>query len=328
MSADAPTMKKLVFSPSPHVHNGDGTSLVMYTFIAALLPAIVFSFTVFGWHSARVFALAGASAMTWEWGVQKLFRVPVTVSDGSALLTGLLLAAMLPASVPWWVVIVGTGIAIIVGKQLFGGLGSNPFCPALVGWAVLSISWGYHISFELTVIEFDIPYSILYPLAILKHYGAHASNIFSMQDLALGRQAGGLATASPLLLLCGGLFLLIRGVISWRIPMGFIAGVLVTTGLFWVVSPEATASPLFHLLTGNLMLGIFFLATDYPSSPVEFVPQLLFGLGCGALTILFRVWSLDDDGVVFAILLMNVANPLLDKIRPRVPALVGREVTP
>jgi len=320
MSAHAAKTGGLTLSPAPHVHRGETIPTVMYTFVIALLPVTAWSVYLYGMHAARVIALAVACALAFDWGIQKAFRAPVTIRDGSALVTGLLFALLLPPSVPWWVVVIGIGVTILVGRQLFGGLGGNPFSPALIGWAVIKVSWPEYLDFNLAMVHYDVSFSIHYPLDVLRWAGAGGLDAFQPVDLLLGRQVGGMGAAPVLLVILGGLFLILRGVISWRIPLAFIVGVAAVAGLFRMQDAATFASPLFHVLTGNVMLGAFFLSTDPPSSPVGRLPMLLFGLGCGALTVLFRVWSVHPDGVVFAILLMNIMNPLLDKLRPKVPA--------
>jgi len=320
MTAPAPDRGKLIFSPSPHISSGEKTSCAMYTFIIALLPAAAFSISMYGMHSLRVMAVAVCAAMAFEWLTQKLFRVEVTLHDGSALLTGLLLAMVLPPSVPWWLVVVGAGLSIIVGKQLFGGLGGNPFCPAVVGWAILRLSWNNHINFDLTMLDYDLAFSIDYPLSVLKSTGTAGLESFTIANLALGKQVGGLGATSAVAILAGGVILIARGVISWRIPVFFLIGVAATAWVFWTKDSTLYADPMFHLVTGNVMLGAFFLSTDYPSSPVGGLAMALFGLGCGIFTVLFRAWSTYPDGVMFAILFMNILTPLLDKLRPKVPA--------
>jgi electron transport complex protein RnfD len=324
MSAQDIRTKRLIFSPAPHIHSGASISGTMMTFIIALLPALIFGISSYGMHAVRVVAVAVGGAMASEWVIQRVFKRPVTVSDGSAALTGLLLALLLPPSVPWWLVLMGSFVSILVGKQIFGGTGGNPFNPVLIGWAVMRISWYDYINFDIAMVGYDVPFSIKYPLSVLKWSGAKAAQ-FPLVDLLMGKQIGGIGSVAVLLLLIGGLFLILRGVISWRIPVFFLIGTALAASLFWLVDSARYANPLFHLLTGNVVMGAFFLATDHSSSPVNGLAMVLFGLGCGIFTILFRVWSVYPDGVVFAILIMNILNPLLDKIRPRVPGKEGKE---
>ncbi len=311
--------KELIVSSAPHYHSGAKISKTMYTFVIALLPAIVFSISVFGMHSVRVISLAIASAMASEWFIQKLFKRPVTIADGSAFLVGLLFALIIPPSVPWWLVVVGSFLSILIGKQLFGGIGYSPLNPVLVGWAILILSWKDHLNFNITMVNYDLAYSYMYPLALLKKSGVSAISDLNYIDLLMGKQVGGIGATPVLLVLIGGLFLLLRGVVNWRIPLFFLLGTAVTALVFWLKDSAMYADPLFHILTGNVMIGAFFLATDYSSSPVNKTAMALFGIGCGFFTVFFRAWSVYPDGVVFAILIMNLLNPLLDKIRPRIP---------
>lgn len=314
--------KELIVSPAPHLHSGEGISKIMYTFVIALLPAVIFSISVFGMHAVRVITLSIASAMASEWFIQKLFRRPVTIHDGSALLTGLLLALIIPPSVPWWFIAAGCFVTILIGKQLFGGIGYSPLNPVLVGWAILRISWGDYLNFNIAMVNYDLPYSYMYPLALIKQSGVSAISDLNYMDLFMGKQVGGMGAAPVLLVLIGGLILLLRGAVSWWIPVFFLIGTAVTAWLFTFINGSLYAGPLFHLLTGNVMLGAFFLATHYSSSPVNKLPMALYGLGCGFFVIVFRSWSYYPDGVVFAILIMNLLNPLLDKITPKVPGKV------
>ncbi|MBN2160168.1 MAG: RnfABCDGE type electron transport complex subunit D [Spirochaetes bacterium] len=309
----------LVVSHAPHAHDGSSFSGAMYTFIAALAPAAVYAVAIYGVHALRVMTLSMAAAMASEFLIQKLFRQPVSVSDGNSMLTGLLFALILPPGVPWWLVVVGSFVAILVGQQIYGGKGGNPFNPVLVGWAAVRLSWGEYINLDYAMINYRLDFSFEYPLSLLRKAGVAGIEGFNYIDLLLGRQVGGMGSSAVLLIALGGIFLILRGHISWRIPASFLAGVAGTALAFWLVSGSLYADPLFHLLTGNIMIGAFFLATEYSSSPVNKTAMVIYGLGCGFLTVLFRSWSNYPDGVFFAILIMNIVNPLLDKIRPAVP---------
>lgn len=304
----------LIVSTGPHWHIGASIPARAGQVALALLPAAAFAVYVYGMHAARVIALAIASAMVAELLTQRLFKRPVTLHDGSAILTGLLLALLLPASAPYWLVIVASVVAVIIGKQVFGGRGANPLNAALVGWAAARLSWPLFTNLDLALVTYDLDFSVRAPLMLLRSGGVAALEGLSHVDLFLGLQVGGLGSTSGLLLLIGGLFAVARGVVSWRIPLAFLLGLVSTAGLMWLANPETWASPLFHLVAGNTMIGALFLATDDASSPNNRWSQLLFGLGCGALTVLFRAWSAYPDGVCFAVLVMNVTAPLLDRI--------------
>jgi len=309
------------FSPAPHIHSGDRSGPTIFTFVAALLPAVVFGIMTYGMDAVRVISISVSSAMAFEWIIEVLFKQEVTVSDGSAMLTGLLFALIIPASVPWWLILVGTFMAIMVGKHIFGGFGGNPFNPVLIGWAMVRISWPDYLNFNYALVNYDLGFSIEYPLSLLKASGAEALGDITHMQLFLGQQPGGIGSVYILLLLAGGLFLILRGVISWRVPLFFIAGAALTASIFYYADGVKYADPLFHILTGNIMIGAFFLSTDYPGSPVNRTAMVIFGLSCGILTIIFRTWSVYVDGVVFSLLIMNILNPLLDKIKP---AVVGK----
>ncbi len=303
----------LTVSSPPHWHTGQKISKMMYGLMIALIPTVILSIYNYRMHAIRVISVAIVSAMVAEAIMQYAMKKPLSLTDGSAALSGLLLALILPASVPWWLVAVGSMVGIVIGKQIFGGLGSYPFNPVLVGWAIVRISWPGHLNFDDVLVNYN--FGDGYLLTTLKNLGA-AELSFSYGKLLLGRQLGGIGAAATLWLLIGGLFAIVRGYIPWRIPASFIAGVFLVSGLYWLAN--STANPFFHILTGNVMLGAFFLATDSTTSPVNNWAMILFGASCGILTILIRQYGKYPDGVAFAILLMNMVNPLLDKIRPRV----------
>lgn len=305
---------KYVVSSSPHWHSGRSESAAHFTMILTLVPAVIFGIVMFGAHALRVVALSVATAMISEMAIRRMFRRASSLEDGSAILIGLLFAMLLPPSVPFWLVIVGSFLSILIGKEIFGGLGSNPLHPALVGWAILRISWPWYLDFNLMMANYDLSFDFHYPLTVLKSGGAEALGQFKLVGLLLGKQVGGIGATAIFLLLIGGIYLIIRRLIPWEIPVFFFGGVMVLSGLFWMLGKDQFANPLFHLLTGNVMLGAFFLATDYGSTPVRRWGRILFGFGCGIFVVILRVWSVYPDGVVFAVLMMNLCTPLLDRI--------------
>ncbi len=310
----------LTLSPAPHIHDGSSPGKMNIMVVLALAPAIVFSLYRFGMDAARVLALAGGSAMFFEYVILKFFfRREPEIEDFNALVIGLFLAMIFPPKIPWWVILAGTLFAVLVGKAIFGGRGTNPFSPALLGWAAIRLSWPDYLNFDMAMVNYNFEFPLKYPLSVLKNSGAEALAQFTVKDLALGNQFGGLGAVPVYLLAIGGIFLILRGVISWRIPFFFLAGAALTAAAFWLVDKSAYATPWFHLLTGNMVIGAFFLSTDFSSSPVNKKAMVIFGLGCGLFTIVLRAWSAYPDGVVFAILIMNILNPVLDKIRPAVP---------
>jgi len=283
----------------------------------AALPAVVMGISRYGAAALGVISLSISCAMLWELLLNKAMGRPVSIGDGNAAVIGLLFAMLLPASAPWWLVVIGTFLAIVVGKQIYGGMGSNPFHPSLVAFAIVMLSWKALVNFDAALVNYDLGFNMVYPLGAVKHFGAQAAGDYELGDLLMGMQSGGIGATFGLGLILGGLYLIFRGIIRWEISLSFIVGVVVTAQLFHVSDPDQYAGSLFHLLTGYTLIGAFFLATEDSSSPVNFIPMLLYGACAGVLTILIRNIGFFVDGVVFAILMMNVANPLLDKIRPK-----------
>jgi len=242
---------------------------------------------------------------------------PLTVGDGDAAVIGLLFGMLLPATAPWWVVVLGTAVAVTVGKWIYGGLGGNPLNPALVAIATLIISYKGIMDLDQAYLNFDFGFPAADPLKAVKALGTAAVARYSLTGLLMGQQVGGIGTIFALGLMIGGLYLILRGFIRWEISLSYIVGVLVTAYVFNLSNPEKYAGPWFHLLAGYTLLGAFFLITEDSSSPVNFIPMLVYGAGAGVMTILIRNVGGFTDGVVFAILLFNITNPLLDKIRPR-----------
>ncbi len=306
---------KLVVSSPPHWHVRLTEAKIHLDFIIALVPAVVFALITYGMSAARVISLAAATAVISEILIRKLFNKAQTFTNGSAFLIGLVFALLLPAGVPYWLVIIGAFLCIFIGREIFGGLGSNPLNPVLVGFAIIEISWPGYLNLNLAGAGYHLGYDFHYPLTMLKEGGTAVISHLHLFDLLLGKQVGGIGAAAVLLLLLGGLYLLYRRVITWEIPLSFALGVIIMSSLFWIANSTTYANPLFHLLTGNVMLGIFFLATDYPGSPFNKWGMLAFGLGCGFLTVILRVWSIHADGVVYAVLIMNLFTPLLDRIK-------------
>lgn len=308
---------KLIVSHAPFWHDGNRISSRSYNLMIAALPAVLFGIYQFGIPAAGVAALSVSTAMIWEYIFDRLAKRPIHIGDGSSAAIGLVLAMMLPATVPWWVVITGTLVTILIGKIIYGGIGGNPFNPVLLGIAILTISWPDFLDFNNMLTNYEVGFSAVYPLTALKFYGPQAVADLSPMDLLMGQQMGALGCTFGLGIILGGLYLIVRGIIRWEISLSFLAGVFVTALLFNMFGPEQYMTPAFHLVTGYTLLGAFFLATEDSSSPVNFLPMILYGLGAGAMTVLIRNIGVYVDGVVLAILLFNIANPLLDKIRPK-----------
>jgi electron transport complex protein RnfD len=289
----------------------------------AALPALIAGLVYYGVPVIGVVGLSMATAMLWELLINKVMKKSPTIGDGNAALIGLLLAMVLPATMPWWAVITGTFIAVVIGKQIFGGIGSNAFNPVALSVAIMMMSWNDLFDFNGMLLNYDFNFPAAYPLATVKHFGSAAVESFSLADLIMGRQVGAIGATFGLGLIIGGIYLIIRGFIRWEISIAFLAGVYITAMFFHSADPVRFADPAFHVLTGYTLIGAFFLATDDASSPVWVVPMLIYGAVGGVMTVLIRNIGAYIDGVILAILVINLICPLLDKIRPKALGKVG-----
>jgi len=312
----------LIVSVSPHVRGEETISRIMWTVNLALLPALIMSLYYFGPRALYVTGLCIITAVLSEYIFQRSLKKKITVYDGSAFLTGLLLGMNLPPSLPFYIPVVGSFMAIVITKLLFGGLGYNIFNPALIGRAFLLISWPKAMTIwsEPTAVFVGMDAkTTATPLGILKEEGlgrlleVFGDKINLYEQLLLGNRAGSLGETSAIALLIGAAYLLYKRYITWHIPVSFLATVGV---LAWVFGGEGaffTGDPLIHLLSGGLILGAFFMATDYVTCPSVRKGQVIFGIGCGALTMLIRLKGGFPEGVMFAILLMNCFAPIIDR---------------
>lgn len=313
-------MDKLIISPAPHIHGGDTVSKNMLAVIVALIPALLVGFYFFGLGALIITVTAVVSCVLFEYLIQRfVLKTEPTVGDGSAALTGLLLALNLPSNFPVWMVIVGSLVAIGIAKMSFGGLGNNPFNPALVGRVFLLISFPV----EMTSWPLPVPFSTKYldavtaatPLASMK---GHLGTIPDTLHLFLGNTGGSMGEVSALAILIGLAYLLYKKIISWHIPVSILATVFVFTGILHFANPTLFASPVAHLFTGGLMLGAVFMATDYVTSPMNTRGMLVYGVGIGIITVLIRAFGAYPEGVSFAILIMNAFTPLINTyIKPK-----------
>jgi len=315
--------KLFISSHAPFWHNGSSIGSRSYNMMLAALPAVVVGVYQYGTPALAVVSFSISCAMLWEVLLNVVMKRPISIGDGNAAVIGLLFAMLLPATAPWWTVVIGTFLAIVVGKQIYGGLGCNPFNPVLVAFAIVMLSWKGVVNFDAALVNYDLGFLMVYPLGAVKHFGAAAASNYDLCDLLMGRQSGGLGATFGLGLIVGGIYLILRGSIRWEISFSFLLGVVITAHLFHVSDPDKYAGALFHLLTGYTLIGAFFLTTEDSSSPVNFIPMLIYGACAGVLTVLVRSIGSFVDGAVFAILMMNVASPLLDKIRPKA---IGRGI--
>lgn len=323
-------MNKFTISGSPHVHGDESTKKVMYGVVIAMIPAVLVGVYYFGLDAVRVLLLAVAASLFFEWLIQKyLIKGPLTIKDGSALVTGILVALNVPSNLPGWMVIIGALVAIGMAKMSFGGLGKNVFNPALVARVFLLVS------FPVQMTSWPKPTPITdglvdvitgpTPLGIVKEGLGNGQTMSQLstelpsytQDM-VGNIGGSLGEVSALALILGGVYMLWRKIITWHIPVSVLATVAIFSGIFWGFDPEHYADPMFHMLTGGLMLGAIYMATDMVTSPMTKSGQLVFGFGVGLLTILIRMWGAYPEGVSFAILIMNAVVPLINKgFKPR-----------
>lgn len=319
--------QQLIVSIGPHVHAAESTQTIMWSVSGALLPAAIMSVYYFGFRALMIIVVSILTAVISEAAVQKMRGKDVTVSDGSAFLTGLLLALNVPSSVPLYIPAIGTFVAIVITKQLFGGLGFNIFNPALIGRAFILISFPKLMTtyYEpLAAMGMDAKTTAT-PLGILKEDGmARLLEIFHTkaalyQHLFLGNRAGSLGETSIAALLLGAAFLFFKRYITWHIPVSFILTTALLTWAFGGREGLMTGDPILHVLSGGLILGAFFMATDYVTGPSVRSAQVIYGIACGALTALIRLKGGYPEGVMFAILIMNCFAPLLDRrVRSRV----------
>lgn len=312
---------KLIVSLSPHVHGGDSVTKNMYGVLIALIPAFLVSLYTFGVGALAVTLTSVAACLFFEWAITKfiLKRDRVTILDGSAAITGVLLAFNLPSNFPLWMIVIGALVAIGVGKMTFGGLGCNPFNPALVGRVFLLISFpvamtSWPVTGQLgSYIDAETGAT---PLALMKsaiHGDTSAlSQLPDTLSLFLGNNPGSLGEISAVALLIGLAYMLWKKIITWHIPVSIIATVFVFSGIMHLVNPAVYAAPWVHLFTGGLMLGAIFMATDYVTSPMSHKGMLVYGVGIGFLTVVIRLFGAYPEGMSFAILIMNALTPLIN----------------
>jgi len=299
--------KNITISATPHIRSGESIQTIMRDVIIALLPATVMGIVYFGIPAVTLIAISIATAVISEALYQKATKQKVTITDLSAVVTGLLLAMNLPASAPWWVPVVGSAFAIVVAKQLFGGLGQNFVNPALAGRAFLMASYPSIMADFAATVPADAV-STATPLALLK--AGNVAELPSLMDALIGNIGGTLGETCAIALIIGGIYLIWRGVISWRMPVTYIAVVFVLSA---ILGRGGIRMPLYELFVGGLMLGAFFMATDYATSPLTPNGQFIYAAGCGLLTVLIRTFGGYPEGVSYSILIMNLCVPLIER---------------
>ena len=312
-------MEKLLVSPNPHIHAPVSTKTLMRDVIIALIPAVICSFVFYGWREILVMAVSVASCVLLEWAITKyMLRKPSTIGDLSAVITGILLALNLPYTTPWWVVMIGAVVAIGVAKMTFGGIGQNIWNPALVGRVFLLVSFPTYMT------TWGAPQGVVdavsgpTPLGAIQEglmQGASVQELtsaFNYRDLLFANLGGSAGEACALALLAGFIYLCCRKVVKPWITLSIFGTVALTSLIFWGIDPSRFTDPLFNLLTGGLVLGACFMATDYVTSPMSLWGGVIFGVGIGFLTMMIRYFGSYPEGVSFAILIMNSVVPLLN----------------
>lgn len=310
--------KLLNVSGSPHVHSDDSVQKIMWSVVLALVPAFLVSIFYFGLPVIILTCVSVGCCMLFEYLIQRfIMHVEPTITDGSAAVTGMLLAFNVPANLPIWMLVIGALVAIGVAKMPFGGLGHNPFNPALVARVFMLIS------FPVAMTTWPVPTPVWgfadavtgpTPLGILKESAnLDMSQMPTYANMLLGQMGGSFGEVSAIALLIGAGFLMWKRIISWHIPVAFILTVFVFSGIFWLIDPTQYASPFFHIFTGGIILGACFMATDMVTSPTAKSGMLVFGCGCGLLTIIIRLFGSYPEGVSFSILIMNALVPLINK---------------
>lgn len=302
---------RLVVSSSPHLHCGISTREIMLDVLIALSPAAVASVLLFGWRSAAVIAVCVASCMASEYLSSIILKKPQTVGDLSAVVTGVLLAFNLPATIPLWQAAIGGVAAIVVVKQMFGGIGHNFVNPALIGRIVMMASFPADMNNWMTPLQGSLVIDGVTSATPLES-AAQGQMVYSYQQLLVGIRPGSLGETCIIALLLGGIYLIVRRVISPVIPVVYIGTVFVLT---WIIGEN----PLIHVLSGGLMLGAVFMATDYATSPINTAGKVVYAIGCGLLTVLIRIYGSLAEGVSFAIVIMNVLVPLIERATRPLP---------
>ncbi len=341
--------KLLIISGSPHVHSNETVKKIMYSVIYAMIPAMLVSMYFFGLDAVRVIAVSVVACVLVEYLIQKyLIKGDLTINDGSAIVTGVLLAFNVPSNLPTWIIIVGAIISIGVAKMAFGGLGKNPFNPALVGRVFLLISFPVQMTSwpiakpffgtsnldavtgatflgnwkeqlkNLKADKLNVDQLLDKGLAQYNELGEIVGyQITNYQDLLIGQMGGSLGEISALAIILGAVYMLVRKTITWHIPVAYLGSALLFAFIFWMINPDVYINPVYHMIAGGLLLGVFFMATDMVSSPMSAKGMIVYGIGCGVITMVIRFWGGYPEGVSFAILIMNAFAPIINtSIKP------------
>ncbi len=316
--------KLLTVSPSPHNYGKDTIKSLMYGVLIALIPTLLVSLYFFGIGALIVIVSSVLSAVIFEYLISKyILKTKPSIMDGSAVITGLLLAFNVPSNLPVWIVIIGALVAIGIGKMTFGGLGNNPFNPALVGRVFLLVSFPVQMTTWPEPIQSRLQYldavTGATPLGVVKEglrNGEQVSELVkqipSNMQMFIGNVGGSLGEVAGLAIVLGLIWLLYKKIITWHIPISMLGTIFIVSGIFWLINPEKYMDPVFHIIAGGALLGAVFMATDYVTSPMTTKGQLIFGIGIGFLTVMIRLFGAYPEGVSFAILIMNAFVPIIN----------------
>lgn len=301
---------RLLITPAPHITSSKTIQGIMLDVVVSLVPASIAAVVIFGGRSLLIILVSVFSAVAAEAIYQKLFKKPLTINDMSATVTGLLLALTLPPNVPIWIPIIGSVFAIVIAKQIFGGLGTNFVNPALAGRAFVLAAWPLHMTHDWVT---PMGYDALTGATPLAGFNGTGKTVLTLRELLLGLRAGSLGETCIIALLVGGIYLIARDVIDWRIPVGYLGTLALGTWIFGNPNGFFMGDWISGLFLGGAVLGSFFMATDYVTSPVTRRGRLCMGIGAGVVTLLIRLWGSYPEGVTYAILFMNLVTPLIDK---------------
>jgi len=307
----------------PHTHFGISVAEIHLNQLLALIPAAAGGVLLWGLPGLRTLLLAVGTTVVLEWLTGRMMKRETSVLDGSALVQGLMLGMLLHAAAPWWLVLIGALLLVVLAKQFFGGQGGYLLQPVLLTYAILLISWPGQLNTAWRLGGLATAAQPIEPLLAWRSFGPGAANAYPLGDLLLGLQTGGVASGMIGLLTLGGIYLVIRGFIAWRIPLAFLGMAFVAALALHLGDATTYAPPGLHLFSGMLVFAAFFMATDFSCAPVNPWAQVIFGASCGLLAILIRTFGSYPDGTVFAVLLMNLAQPLIDRVHPPV---IGVEV--
>ncbi len=317
-SAQGQRTDRLIVASSPHLLTTDNVPRIMHSVITALIPAMAVSVYFFGFRALLLIVVCLCASLFTEWGFQRIRSKPITIYDGSAAITGILLGLTLPPGFSIFGAILGSVFAVGIGKQLFGGLGFNIFNPALLGRAFLMATYPVMMTTwetPRTIARAVDAVSAATPLALMKFEHKFAPAM----DLFVGNVSGSLGETSALAIIIGGLYLRYKGYVNWKLPLGYLGSMAVFSGIFWLMDPVTYPSPLFHILAGGAMLAAWFMVTDMVTSPVTALGQWIFVISAGIIAVVIRLWGGLPEGVMYSILLMNALVPLINKYtRPTV----------